>query len=124
MAVNEWSFFCTPYDRRQVKWFVPSSPGVYLIWIRLGSGRWECYYVGKAESLEARLLDHLSDSEPSACLRELQAYTCGIYWMEIPASEDRDGVEKFLYDVLTPACNLKDPGGAGLKISLPPEPMD
>lgn len=124
MAVNEWSFFCTPYDRKQVERFAPKEPGIYLIWIRNGAGRWECFYVGKADNLEARLLDHLADSEPNACIRELRKFTCGLYWMEIAAAADRDGAEKYLYDVLNPACNVRDPGGTALRIPLPPSPAD
>ena len=122
--MNEWSFFCTPYNREHVELFTPKGPGVYLIWILTGMGRWECFYIGKADNLNSKLLSHLSSSEPNACLQELRKYICGFQWMKIFSGTYRDGAENYLYDALNPICNIRDSGGAALWIPLPPPPAE
>ena len=122
MAPSEWSFFCAPYNCRQVRRWVPSNPGVYCLWVWMEESHWECIYVGKAESLDKRLLNHLSDHEPNDCLCWLLNFLCGFHWMEVPSPADRDGIEKYLYDALSPVCNMSDPGGSPRKVSLPAIP--
>jgi excinuclease UvrABC nuclease subunit len=86
------------------------------------SGKWVCYYVGKAEDLESRLLDHLSSNEPNFCIKENIKYKCGFMWLSITTDSERSGAEKFLYDTLKPECNQKDPGGSPLRVTPPPTP--
>lgn len=122
MSVGTWSSFYTPYNEAEVRRYVPTSGGVYVLWVNYKSGRWGCFYVGKAENLESRLLDHLQSDEPNRCIKENVKYKCGFMWLEITTEAERSGAEKFLYDSLKPECNDVDPGGRPLKVPLPPQP--
>ncbi len=122
MSMKPWSSFYTPFNEAEVKRVVPTSAGVYALWVHYKNGRWDCFYVGKAENLEKRLLEHLADAEPNDCIKENRKYKCGFCWMEISTEAERSGAEKFLYDKLKPECNKTDPGGTPLEIPLPPTP--
>lgn len=122
MSIGNWSSFYTPYNEAEVRKYVPTSAGVYTLWVNYKSGRWGCFYVGKADILEGRLLAHLRDDEPNKCIKENVKYKCGFSLIEITTEDERSGAEKYLYDTLKPECNQIDPGGKPLKIPLPPTP--
>ena len=122
MSIGEWSTFHTPYNEAEVTKYVPTSAGVYTLWVNYKTGRWGCYYVGKRDNLQDRLLDHLKATESNKCIKENVKYKCGFSWIKITTEEERSGAEKFLYDALKPECNQIDPGGKPLKIPLPPTP--
>ena len=122
MSIATWSAFHTPYNEEEVKKYVPTSGGVYTLWVKYQSGKWKCYYVGKADNLEARLLAHLDSHEPNTCIKNNVKYTCGFSWIDITTEDERSGAEKYLYDTLEPECNEIDPGGEPLRITLPPAP--
>ncbi len=119
---NNWSPFYTPYRESEVKRLAPNKGGVYALWVNYKNGRWECFYIGKSEDLQKRLLDHLSDQEGNECIKGNVKYKCGFSWLEISTEQERSGAEKFLYDKLKPACNQNDPGGKLTAIPLPPTP--
>lgn len=122
MSVGKWSTFHTPYSESNVYKVVPSSSGVYALWIKYKSGIWKCFYVGKADNLESRLIDHLKEKEPNSCIKDNVSYKCGFYWIDITTEIERSGAEKYLYDSMKPECNQNDPGGKPLIIPLPPTP--
>ena len=115
-----WSTFHEDYSEEEVTRYVPSEAGVYVLWVKLNNGKWQCFYVGQASDLEDRLLDHLYDSEENECIKNnVSRYTCGFEYAEVTKQKDRDGIEKFLYDHYKRECNKKDPGGAPIKVNLP-----
>ena len=122
MSVRTWSAFHTPYNEAEIHRYAPTSAGVYSLWVNYKSGKWGCFYVGKADNLESRLLNHLKPEEPNTCIKENVKYKCGFMWIEITTEEERSGAEKYLYDSLKPECNQNDPGGKPLNIPLPPTP--
>jgi len=122
MSVGSWSAVHTPYNEAEVRKYAPTSAGVYALWVHYKSGRWECFYVGKADNLESRLLDHLQDDEPNQCIKENVRYKCAFCWIEITTEAERSGAEKYLYDQIQLECNQNDPGGTPLPIPLPPQP--
>lgn len=124
MSVGTWSAFYTPYSEAEVKRVASTSAGAYSLWVRYESGRWKCFYVGKADNIESRLLDHLRDDEPNDCIKENVKYKCGFSWIDITSEAERSGAEKYLYDTLRPECNQSDPGGTPLEIPLPPTPTE
>jgi predicted GIY-YIG superfamily endonuclease len=115
-----WSSFHTPYTESKVKQYVPREAGVYLLWVKLKSGNWRCFYAGQAKNLEKRLLEHLSDEEKNSCLKKnVSKYVCGFEYAKVSKQSDRDGIEKYLYDCYPCECNDKDPGGEPIKVNLP-----
>lgn len=116
----QWSNFVTPYNGTNVKSNAADSAGVYLLWVKLQNGKWRCFYVGKAENLKERLLDHLSTSESNTCVKNKAGeYVCGFEYALVAKKDDRSGVEKFLYDHYKPECNQTDPGGNPIAVNLP-----
>jgi len=122
MSVESWSAVHTPYNETEVNKYAPTSAGVYALWVNYKSGRWASFYVGKADNIETRLLDHLRDDEPNECIKKKVKYRCAFCWVGITTASERSGVEKYLYDKMKPKCNQIDPGGTPLPIPLPPEP--
>jgi hypothetical protein len=122
MTIGSWSSFFTPYNESEVRRVVPRKAGVYALWVNYKTGKWGCYYVGKADDLEGRLLAHLGPAESNTCIKENKKYKCGFQWMEISTEDERSGAEKYLYDKMNTECNQTDPGGKPLTIPLPPTP--
>jgi excinuclease UvrABC nuclease subunit len=115
----QWS---TRYDhaKESVQTYVPTSAGVYILLVKKVSGKWKRYYVGQAKNLEQRLLDHLSDSEENECIRrKTKDKIVGFRFAKVSRQNDRDGIEKFLYDEIDPKCNMEDPGGEPIPVNLP-----
>lgn len=125
-----------PYEHLNVD-NVPHTAGVYAIWRRSDYGSpWEVVYVGIAggetNNLHDRLLDHLADTEPNSCLKNLardgRNGRSGFSYAELPSEADRKGAEKYLYDEVKrarpndPECNVNDPGGTPLPVTLPDPP--
>lgn len=119
MQIN-WSKVHSKYTESEVKKYVPTEAGVYLLWVKLNSEKWQCFYVGQASDLEDRLLDHLSDHEENECIKNnVSEYTCGFEYAKVSKQSDRDGIEKFLYDHYKPECNQINPGGTPIEVNLP-----
>lgn len=117
MNVN-WKFY-SEYSESHVLKYAPKRPGVYLLWVKLTDDKWRCFYVGKAEDLESRLLDHLSKSEPNECLKKkVSSKICGFEYAEVSKESDRKGIEKYLCDQYKPECNQNDPGGTPIVVNL------
>ncbi len=98
-----------------------TEAGVYLLWVKLNNGNWRCFYVGQADNLQRRLLEHLSDSEKNKCVKtHVDKYTLGYEYAKVSKQGDRDGVEKFLFDHYKPECNENDPPGkTPITVNLP-----
>lgn len=116
-----WSGFYTPYSESNVNNYVPEKAGVYLLWVKLHNGKWTCFYVGQAENLKTRLLQHLSSSEKNDCIKtHVSTYTCGFEFALVGRQADRDGIEKFLYDYYKPECNnISPPDVESIEVNLP-----
>lgn len=115
----EWSTFHN-LNEENIKKYVTTDSGIYLLWVKLKNNKWRCYYVGKAENLERRLLEHLSYNENNKCIKNnIQNHTSGYEYAKISKQSDRDGIEKFLYDYYKPECNEIDPGGYPIPVNLP-----
>lgn len=120
MQIN-WSDFHSTYTEEEVKRFVPVDAGVYLLCVKLkDSNNWKCFYVGRAINLEERLLEHLSFDEENECIKKKVFHkVCGFEYAIVSEQNNREGIEKFLYDHYGPECNLIDPGGRPMEVNLP-----
>lgn len=115
----EWSSF-HDLNEQNIRRYVPTGAGVYLLWVKLKNGKWRCYYVGQAQNLEQRLLSHLSSAESNKCVKNnVSKYISGFEYAKVGRQSDRDGIEKFLYDHYSPECNEVDPGGTPIPVNLP-----
>lgn len=115
-----WAPFNPDYKADQVKENVTTSAGVYLLWVKLKNGNWRCFYAGKVKNLQSRLLEHLGNNEENECLKtKVSKYICGFEYSEIGREDDRTGIENFLYDHYKPECNINNPGGTPIQVTLP-----
>lgn len=117
----ELDWYECEYNEKAVKEFIEEKGGVYLIVLRQEDRSRKVRYIGKAEKLRTRLLEHFSEEEPNKCLSN---YAKGNYekymiWVYIPLEEDRKNIEYTLYKKYTPKCNEKEPEGKIVDISFP-----
>jgi len=100
---------------------VPQKAGIYLFWVQLKDNKWKVFYVGQAKNLRARISDHLTESEKNKCIKEnVNNYVCGFEYCLVGKQNDRDGVEKYLYEYFTPECNDNSPpSDEPIEINLP-----
>jgi len=101
---------------------VPEKAGIYLLLVKLKSEKWRCFYVGQSDPLNTRLLQHLSKDEKNECIKtNVQKYICGFVFTLIAKQEDRDSIEKFLYEYYKPECNIISPPDVDpIEVNLPP----
>lgn len=116
-----WSGFYSSYTETTVKKNVPEKTGIYLLWVKLKNGNWRCFYIGQADNVKTRLLQHLSDSEKNECIKtNVTNYTCGFEFAFVGRQADRDGIEKYLYNYYSPECNnISPPGVDPIEVNLP-----
>ncbi len=115
-----WSAFHRDFTENEVHEYVPREGGVYLLWVRMKSRKWRCFFAGAADNLEERLLQHLSPKEENRCIAEqVSDYVCGFEYARVDGPRERQGVLKFLYDRYLPDCCAEDPGGTPLKVNPP-----
>ncbi|MDE2589409.1 MAG: GIY-YIG nuclease family protein [Patescibacteria group bacterium] len=92
--------------------------GNYMILVELKNGNYRPIYVGKAENLRKRLLEHFSEN--GTCLKKhIEKYTLGMRFCYVGAEGDRKDVEHTLYHKYSHECNEKEPEGKIIEITPP-----
>jgi len=95
-----------------VRSYAPRNAGVYCLWVHLTNGDWRLFYVGKADDLSARLVQHMGASEPNTGIRKHCAeHVCAFSYAAVSHAGDRDVLEKAVYDHHHPECNRCAPVG-------------
>ncbi len=98
---------------------VQERPGVYrLVEPHSDTAIWP-FYVGQADDLQRRLLQHVSNSEENACIkRTISEKKCKFKFAYVQPQKDRDDIERTLYEhfkhseqIRHPRCNDKVPPG-------------
>ena len=116
----EWSDF-NDLTEENINASVPQKAGIYLFWVKLVNGNWKCFYVGQADNLKTRLLQHLADSEKNECIKtNVQKHICGYEYCLVGTQASRDGIEKYLYETYSPECNkISPPNVNPIEVNLP-----
>ena len=113
----EWSD-THAYTISNVDIHVPRSAGVYKL-SSLVVNRLQLLYVGQADNLYQKLMEHLSDTEPNTCIRSnLWYYVCYFQFASLEPPSDRDCAERALYDHYRPPCNIIPPKGVPCDINF------
>ena len=120
----DWSPVLEHTERRVVM-YAPREGGVYWLSYQSGDER-IIFYVSQAPNLSERLLVHLSDNEPNACIKShVQDHKCsfryakiGNRFAEAATIVNRNGAERALYDEYQPTCNDVAPPGPPVDINL------
>ena len=99
-----WSDWLT-YNWDTVQRLAPASAGVYVLGVKLTTGKLEVFYVGQTDNLDRRLKEHLADSEPNKCIKGNLKYSCVFRFASVAYQSDRDKAERALYKRFNPSCN-------------------
>ena len=98
---------------------IPKEKGVYEFFVRLKSGGSRIIYVGQAEDLQKRSVDHQLDSEQNECLKKhLKDNKWDFRHALLSLEADRQDAEQALYDKHKPECNQVRPNGSGRKLPI------
>lgn len=87
----------TPYNSATVTSHVPELAGVYILAQRGTDGKYRSFYVGQANNLQRRLLEHLLSGEPNVCIRNRVVYACGFQIALVVQPAHRDAAEAAIY---------------------------
>ena len=116
IQVVEWQETTAKHDTEKA--FYPiHQPGVYLY----TTMDRRPLYVGRAENLEDRFDEHLSDNESNKDLKyHIHNQPLRLYYAIIPEENFRAGIEKFLFYYLVPAFNKNTPDASQeIAVNLP-----
>jgi len=110
----------TSLTENLVKPIPDALPGVYRLSYQAEDGNYYVFYVGKAEDIKKRLLEHLSSTENNVCVRNyLATKNCFFRYAKITKSYIRDATERQMYKQYEPSCNEKEPEGRDdIKVNL------
>jgi len=88
---------------------IPTSAGIYKILKNdRQDGKYTRVYVGKADNLNTRYNDHLSEFEENLCIkRNLKNYECYFRYALISREEDRQDLEQRLLREGNYECNVQ-----------------
>ena len=95
--------------------------GVYrLSQLNSKNREYEVFYVGRAENIKERLLEHLSQDEENDCIKNKVAKGNNKFkFALIPLEEDRKNAEHTLYHHYNkPSCNKVEPEGKIIQINF------
>ncbi len=95
-------------------------PGVYRLSYKAEDGNYYVFYIGKAEKIKDRLLQHLSSTEENICIKNyLSTKECFFRYAKVTEAYIREAAEKQMYKQYEPICNTKEPeGGEDVKVNL------
>jgi len=106
------------YTVSNVDNYAPGYAGVYKL-LYLVANRPRLFYIGQTENIRKALLNHLSDTEPNACIRRNFGYqTCYFQFAGVASQIEREGAERALYDHYKPPCNTLPPKGEPCDINF------
>ena len=98
---------------------IPEEKGVYEYFVKLNNGGSRIVYVGQADDLRKRSVDHMLDSEPNESLKKkLKEKWWYFRYALLPLEADRQDAEQALYDKHKPECNQVRPNGSGRKLPI------
>ena len=94
--------------------------GIYrLIYYSAEKDKYYVYYVGQAENLNKRLVEHLPDTETNNCCKGyLKNYTCYFRVAGVSNQINRDGAEVALYNHFEPTCVDRIPDADPIDINF------
>lgn len=86
---------------------LPQYAGVYKLATHiLATDKYKPFYVGQADSIYDRTIQHKGNSEKNAGIKEnFREYAIYINHAEVKFQSDRDSVEVALYNNYKPSCN-------------------
>ncbi len=94
------------YQESVVKANVEQKAGVYRMATIEADQKYYPFYVGQAQDLKARLLQHLSASEQNTCIKtRLARNRCYFRFAYVSTQAERDSEEQAAISQFNPDCN-------------------
>ena len=99
---------------------ITASSGVYRLSYTPDNGdNYYVFYVGKADNLKDRLLQHIGNLEDNTCIKDyIRKYSCSFKIAEISDAKIMANIERQLFSKFTPRCNFKEPEGEIIEINF------
>ena len=108
------------YDEQAIRGSDMNKSGIYIISAGPRIANKLPIYVGKAENLKTRLLEHLSDGGVDTCIKKyVRENQSSFYYCYVSNERDRENIEHTLYKQWTPRCNERTPEGKEIKFNCP-----
>jgi excinuclease UvrABC nuclease subunit len=107
-----WNKELVPFGHLKHPENITEKAGVYIVSrYRSSDDKQEVKYVGKAEDLRKRAMQHWSESEENEDLKKCIHARVSImfYYAEVSVDSDRDGIEAYLFQTFSPSCNTQEP---------------
>jgi len=119
MLKIEWSEYYELNDIN-IKAKVQEKSGVYRMAEPITDGKVQPFYVGQAEELCTRLLQHISGAEQNSCIKKtIREKKCYFRFAYVPKAEERNSIERALYDHFDkPKCNAIVPPGTAIDVNF------
>lgn len=113
--MENWTLTWTkliPLDGKGVNAIDDSLSGVYRLSYKADDGNYYVFYVGKAEKIKQRLLEHMASSETNVCIKNrIDKSDCYFRYAIVVNEKVRAAAEKQMFKQYEPSCNEKEPEG-------------
>lgn len=95
--------------------------GVYRLSKKAADEKYYVFYVGKAADIKNRFLEHLSESETNAGLKQKlkSPGDVAFRYAVVTKEEIRSAAERQMYKYYAPECNIQEPeGSSDIQVNL------
>ncbi len=93
-------------NEANVNRYVEQKAGVYGLFENMPDDKYYFRYAGQSADLRTRLLQHLADSEPNACIKQLvRGGSCTFGFAYVGTQAERDAIEKGYRENWDLKCN-------------------
>jgi len=97
---------------------VPSVSGVYRLSYKSADGPYYVFYVGQADNLKERLMQHLNGTNTNSCVATyIKNLKCYFVYTAISETNLKKDTERTIYDHFKPKCNIQLPEGNRIDIN-------
>jgi excinuclease UvrABC nuclease subunit len=102
----------TKLNEPLIKELKDGIPGVYRLSYKAAEDNYYVFYVGQADDIKQRLLQHISSYETNECIKDhFRTKECFFRYAKIIKDYIRDATERKVYKEYGPKCNYQEPQG-------------
>lgn len=97
---------------------ISNISGVYRLSYKSVDGNYYVFYIGRSDdSINTSLNAHLNNLIDNPCIKaHLNNLPCYFRFVQVENTEERKNIEKTLYSIYNPKCNLNIPEGKIIEI--------
>ncbi len=106
LQIEWYGYF--PFEERVIRNKVYDRAGIYKISKKHKDGSLKPFFIGHADGIKMKLLEHVTSTDDSCVTRELKEGECQFRFAYLYTREDIIAVKKALCARYTPKCNVKE----------------